>query len=169
MRFTSPARTLLDLAALLNPRALGVAFDRGRDERIVSMREIASVLDRHRGRRGTRLRRSLCAAEAEPTITRSRAERRMLALIGRAGLPRPLVNFRTAGYEVDLYWPDHGLVVEIDGYAFHHRRSEFERDRLREQVLLGAGLRVSRVMGRQIVDHPAEVAARLAAALGAVL
>lgn len=90
-------------------------------------------------------------------------------MISRAGLPRPLVNARVAGYEVDLYWPDRGLVVEVDGYAFHHRRAEFERDRLREQVLLGAGLRVSRVTWPQIVDHPDEVAARLAAALTTVL
>lgn len=59
MAVTSPARTLLDLAAVLTPRALAIAFDRARDERAVSMSEIGSLLERYRGRRGTkRLRAS---------------------------------------------------------------------------------------------------------------
>lgn len=93
----------------------------------------------------------------------------MLDLIARAGLPRPKVNGRVAGYEVDLLWPDHGLVLEVDGHAFDSRPADFERDRRREQDLATAGLRVSRVTWLQIVDEPGALVARLAGALARVL
>jgi very-short-patch-repair endonuclease len=169
MAITSPARTLLDLAAVLHPRALATASDRARDQRIVRGSELSALVDRYPGRRGTRALRDYWEADREPAAARSRAERGVLRLISRAGLPRPQVNARVANYEVDLYWPEHGLVLEVDGYAFHRHRAEFERDRRREQDLLAAGLRVSRVTWRQLIDDPAGVVARLAAALGHVL
>ena len=91
----------------------------------------------------------------------------MVELIERGGLPRPRVNSRVAGHEVDLHWPEAGLVVEVDGYAFHSRPSDFERDHLREQDLAAAGMRISRVSRRQLVEEPEAVLVRLARALEA--
>ena len=45
-------------------------------------------------------------------MTRSVIERRLRALIERAGLPAPQANVQVAGYELDLTWPAHRLVVE---------------------------------------------------------
>ena len=39
----------------------------------------------------------------------------MVQLIELGGLPRPRVNSRVAGHEVDLHWPGAGLVVEVGG------------------------------------------------------
>ena len=52
----------------------------------------------------------------------SDAEERMRALARKAGLPSPLVNVSLHGFEVDFYWPAHGVVVEIDSYGFHTSR-----------------------------------------------
>jgi very-short-patch-repair endonuclease len=99
-----------------------------------------------------------------PQRTRSEAERKLLKIIRDAGLPRPETNTRVAGYEVDFLWRDERLVVELDGWQFHGHRLAFERDREKQQALVAAGLRVSRVTWRQL-DAPLAVAAQLAKSL----
>jgi very-short-patch-repair endonuclease len=71
------------------------------------------------------------------------------------------------GLEVDFFWPDRGLVVEVDGFAFHAHRSAFENDRRRDRILAGEGLTVIRVTWRQLQNEPEKVLARLCMALGA--
>ena len=137
-RLTSPERTLRDL-----PRP------RPRAGRVRAGHVLGLVADRDAGR----------------TITRSEAERRMLALIRAAGLPRPRVNTPLGPYEVDLHWPAERLVVEIDGYAFHSSRAAFERDRLRDADLQARGRRVLRITYRRLTTAPEAVVAALAAAL----
>jgi very-short-patch-repair endonuclease len=64
------------------------------------------------------------------------------------------------GIEVDLHWPEHKLIVEIDGYRTHDQRRAFETDRIRDQRLLVAGWRVARVTDWQMSELLAETAAR---------
>jgi very-short-patch-repair endonuclease len=169
MPFTAPARTLLDLAAVIGRRQLRWALEEARGHRIVRNRDLLPLLARFPRRRGTRALRALLAEDRPPAITRSEAERRMLELIERAELPSPAVNVEVAGHRVDLYWPEQRLVVEVNGYAYHSRPADFERDRRREQDLAAAGMRVSRVTWRQLVERPEAVVARLAGALALVL
>jgi hypothetical protein len=60
--------------------------------------------------------RRLIPRDERETMTRSEAERRLLALIAKAGLPRPHTNVKVHGHEVDLYWPEHRLAVEFDSW-----------------------------------------------------
>jgi very-short-patch-repair endonuclease len=89
----------------------------------------------------------------------------MLDLVRRGGLPEPLTKGRVAGHEVDLLWRSAGLVVEVDGYAWHRGRRAFERDRLRDAELQAAGLRVLRVTWRRIRDQPEALLVTLTRAL----
>ena len=98
----------------------------------------------------------------EPAFTRSEAEARLLELLRRARLPLPEHNVIVDGHEVDMLWRGHGLVVEVDGYAYHSGRASFEHDRARDAEL---GLRVVRITWRQLNDEPEAVVARLARAL----
>jgi very-short-patch-repair endonuclease len=100
-------------------------------------------------------------------MTRSEAERRLLALIRRAGLPLPCTNVEVRGHEVDLYWPEQRLVVEFDGWAYHSTRAAFERDRLKDAEQQLAGERVIRVTHRQLARRPEELVARFATGLAA--
>jgi very-short-patch-repair endonuclease len=162
---TSPARNLLDLATQLDARDLSRAVDEARVNRLASDRSLDEQFSRDPHHRGTTaLRRAL---GEDPALTRSEAERRLLELIRMARLPPPQSNTRVSGYEVDLLWPDHGLIVEIDGYAFHSTRAAFERDRRRDAHLQANGYRVLRVIWRQITDETAELIAVLARATAA--
>ena len=91
----------------------------------------------------------------------------MRSLTRDAALPQPLCNALIHGHRVDFVWPDHKLVIEVDGYQFHGHRSAFERDRRKDQVLIAAGYRVVRVTWLQLCHEPMRVAAVLAAALTA--
>ena len=80
------------------------------------------------------------------------------AYVRRAGCRARAVNVEVAGHEVDALWRDRGLVVELDGYAYHRTRAAFERDRVRDADLQRAGLRVIRVTARRLNDDPVAVA-----------
>ena len=161
LRLTSPARTLLDVAALLPERELMRAVEQAQILRLISRAELLTLLA---GRRSAALRRAI-ESETEPALTRSEAESRLLELVRKARLPSPRTNVKVGAYEVDALWPDRRLIVEVDGFAFHSTRAAFERDRLRDANLHAAGHRVMRVTWRQITHEPEALIARLAAAL----
>jgi very-short-patch-repair endonuclease len=162
---TSPARTLLDLAAIASGKELDRAIEEAQIRRLVTEQSLKEQFERHPRHRGTRALRQ--AIRLEPSFTRSEAERRLLELIRAARLPAPKANIRVAGHEVDVLWPDAKLVVEVDGYAFHSTRAAFERDRRRDGELQAAGYRVLRVTWRQLEDEPEALIAALARTLAA--
>jgi very-short-patch-repair endonuclease len=89
----------------------------------------------------------------------------MLQLCLDHRLPRPQVNRHDGTREVDFRWPDHRLVVEVDGWAYHRTRAAFDSDRARDRALLRAGWRVARFTDRQIARDPNAVAHELTALL----
>lgn len=89
---TSLARTLLDLAAVVDRRTLRRTIDRAEELRVFDLTAIRELLARSRGQRGAhRLATSLAAHEG-PTTTRSAAEERFLAVLQDHGLPQPEAN-----------------------------------------------------------------------------
>jgi len=84
-----------------------------------------------------------------------------LAFVDRYALPRPTVNQRVAGFEVDMLWRAKQLIVELDGRAVHDRSQSFEDDRERDAELTAAGFRVVRVTWQRLRDHPGREAERL--------
>lgn len=162
---TSVARTLLDLAVVVGPKRLERALDQAERLRIFDLAEVEELLERNRGHNGrSRLRRAISRYQY-PEFTRSGLERDFLALIRKAGLPRPSVNTFVAGYEVDMLWEPQRLAVEIDSYEFHGTRRSFEEDRLRDEDLKTAGIDVIRVTGKRIAEDGDLLVKRLAALL----
>lgn len=141
LRLTTPARTLKDLAIVLNPAAL---------ERATNEAEVLGLVPVRAGK---------------PGITRQEAERRLLALLRRAGLSPTKTNIRVGGHEVDALYEPHRLILEVDGYAFHRTRRAFEQDRRRDADLLAIGYRVMRITWRQVTEEPEAVVVRLARSL----
>ena len=148
---TSPARTLLDLATHLSHDQLARATEEAQIHHAISDHSLNEQFSRYPAHRGAaRLKQAIAA---EPSLTRSEAERKLLELIRKAGLPRPETNVRIAGHEVDFLWREQRLVVEVDGYAYHGTRAAFERDRRRDTDLQLAGFRVLRPTWRRIADE----------------
>jgi very-short-patch-repair endonuclease len=164
---TSPARTILDLAADVTPRELEQALAEAYARQLARRSELVSLLARRSPRPGTRALRALLE-DGTPALTRSQAEDRLLGLIRAAELPAPETNIRIGRHEVDFVWRDQRLIVEVDGFRFHSSRSAFERDRRRDAELGTLGFRVARVTWHQIVDEPVALVARLATALAVV-
>jgi very-short-patch-repair endonuclease len=162
---TTPNRTLVDLAETEPARDLERAFDEAITQRLTTYPSVSAAVERSRGRQGVSKIRELLARSMEPTLTRSEAEERCLALIREAALPAPEVNGVIAGHRVDFSWREEALILEVDGYRFHSSRSAFERDRRRDAELQAAGFRVMRVTWRQLTGEPIAVATRLARAL----
>jgi very-short-patch-repair endonuclease len=162
---TVPARTLLDLAGQGDLRDLEQAVAQVERAGLATRADLLQLATRHPHRRGMVAIRALLAAGAEPAFTRSEAETRFLMLVRKAQLPAPATNVALRGYEVDFLWRAEGLVVEIDGFAFHSSSAAFECDRRRDAVLAAAGLRVLRITWRQISQEPEALLVRLAQAL----
>ena len=73
------------------------------------------------------------------------------------------------GFEVDAYWPEHNLIVEVDGYGTHKTRAAFERDRRKDAALTAAGHRVVRITWRRLTTEPIPLSAQFGALLAARL
>jgi very-short-patch-repair endonuclease len=152
---TSPARTLLDIAASATDRQLEVAFDRGIVERLMKPAHVADLLDRAGGHRGrARLAALLEQERGASTMTKSEGEELMLALIRQAGLPDPQVNAPFGKWSLDFYWPAARFVVELDTYGTHGSRYRFERDRRKDNALRRADIEVMRIVRREIKERP---------------
>ena len=81
------------------------------------------------------------------------------------GFPRPLTEVLVAGQIVDCFWPQFGLVVELDSRGYHRHWEQHERDRARDGGVLRAGLRSLRVTHRRITREREELIADLASVL----
>jgi hypothetical protein len=162
---TAPARTLIDFAAVARPLDLAEAVARARLHGLVDDRELHAALERAPMRTGIVDLRRLLKRPENQLLTRSRLERDLIALLTAAGLPLPLTNVWVNGHEVDAYWPEHNLVLEVDSWLYHGSREAFGRDRARDQDHVAHRVRVVPVTDEQIAEHPLQTSARIAEAL----
>lgn len=157
---TTPARTLVDLVAVVHPRQLERAYEQAQVLRLLAAGELEDALARATGRRTQALRAILDAEQRSTTFTRSELEERFLALVRRGRLPEPEVNARLYGYEVDFLWRAQRRVIEVDGYAYHSTRQAATRDRRKDNDLELAGFPVTRFTGDQVTNEPQETLER---------
>ena len=154
---TTPVRTLLDMAAVVDEATLVRAANEARLAGRLPADEFSMLVER-----APRRLRRLLAPSAAPT--RSAFEDAFLRFVRRYGLPLPEVNQRVAGHEVDMLWRRERLIVELDGRTYHDEHA-FERDRERDADLQAAGHRVVRVTWRRLTEAPAREAGRLTSML----
>ena len=164
IRVTTVARTLLDLAGVASTRELARAIDTAERRDLFDLTAVDDLLARARGRRGTSGLRQAVAAW-RPRWTRSELEDRFLALVDEASLPEPqhnvLLQGEVAQHEVDALWPEPGLVVELDSFAYHRTRRDRERDAATDADLELAGYRVMRLTWDEATTHADRTLRRL--------
>ena len=168
---TTPPRTLLDLAAVIDRSRLERAVNEAELLRLADALSLAAVVARHPRRPGVaKIKAILAAGAIGATVTRSELEDRFLEFVDAARLPRPNVNARLqvrGGWiEADCVWAPQRLVAELDGHATHRTAGAYERDRARDRALSAAGWRVVRITWRQLSADAAALAADLRALLG---
>lgn len=163
---TTPARTLLDLAATLDQKPLRAATRRAQSLYRVNVRQLAQTLARHPRRRGAARLAEIIATGPAPT--RSELEDVVLDLILRGGHVHPDVNvpYWIEGRRTipDFRWPDQRLVLEADSTTWHDNPLARADDADRQALLEAHGERVLRVTWAQAIARPGRTLARLRAA-----
>jgi very-short-patch-repair endonuclease len=87
-------------------------------------------------------------------------------LLIRDRVPKPIANVKVLGHEVDAFWPELRLVVEVDGPG-HERPRAKRRDRRRDHERREAGYTVLRFTDVEIEREPAHVLETLHSAMNA--
>ncbi len=165
LRVTSLVRTHLDLAGVLTRRDLERLFEQAQVRHHLKPETLAVEVVCRRGHRGTPNLRALLAGAVDPAAVASVLELRFLALCDRHRLPRPLVNEPLGPWTPDFWWPEHHLVVETDGGAFHRTVAARRRDAAKDEWLRARGITVIRLTWQQVTERPDEAAARIRIAL----
>lgn len=144
-------QTLIDLAAAGHPidRMTHQAAASG----LVSLGALAAFAQGHAGERGVGALRSALAMPH----TRSGWERRFLTWVHSLdALPRPIPNDRIGRMTVDLHWPEHGLVVELDTEQTHGTAWARAADAARDAELGRRGKQILRVSRETFDPHAVE-------------
>jgi uncharacterized protein DUF559 len=144
---TTVSRTLLDVAAMARDGELERAVAQAERLRMYHHRAIQATIARANGHRGVGLLR--LPTSRTPKWTRNEWEAAFLTLLREAGMPEPQTNepFHAPGYghcEPDYHWPEHRVIVELDGFETHGTRAAFHADRAKDAAFTAHGYRVLR-------------------------
>jgi very-short-patch-repair endonuclease len=168
VRFTAPARAAADaargLTRLADVRAVGAAVvQQGR----CTVPDLTAELNGGPRRHSGLLR---IALDEVADGVRSPAEADLRTLVRRTGLPAPLYNARLyLGGRLlavpDAWWPEAGVVAEVDSRAWHLSPAEWEQTMRRHAALTAAGLLVLHFSPRQLRNAPGALVSAIRGAL----
>jgi hypothetical protein len=167
---TTVARTLLDLAEVVERRRLERAFDQAEIMGAFDLRAIEDQIRRNPTRPAARKVKAILDEHyIGSTPTENELEEAFLALCRRAGIRQPEVQqwitLPDGGDPIraDFLWREERVVVETDGARVHGTAQARQRDPRRDQRLTVFGWRPIRAPSRQVFYRPAELEATLAA------
>jgi hypothetical protein len=149
---TNIPRTLVDLAAVLDPPDLARAFHEAVVKHHIKPAAVERILARRHNWPGARKLRRVLGGD-EP-VSLSRLESSFIAAVRRARLPLPETNQLADGRYVDCRWPEERLTVELDSYKAHDTRHAWEQDRQRERQARARGDEFRRYTWRDVVEDP---------------
>ncbi len=165
---TTVARSIVDAAGHLSRPQMANMLAAAERASLLHLASIREVLERVRSRptSGYKLLVDVLTEhlDAGAQLSRSEVEASLRDIAVQAGLPAPQLNRVIAGDEVDAVWPDVGLAVEIDSWAFHRDRRAFVSDRAKLRRLFLRGFVVLPYAAADVVHRPRLVAAELIAA-----
>jgi very-short-patch-repair endonuclease len=157
---TTPVQTLIDLATELKILRLERAVNEADKLDLVDPETLRRSLDSYVGMPGVKTLRTLLDRHTF-RLSDSDLEVFFRPLALAAGFALPLSKAWILGYEVDFWFPDHGLVVETDGLGYHRTPAQQARAVKRDQTHTASGLRVLRFTHWQIAHEPNEATAIL--------
>jgi very-short-patch-repair endonuclease len=153
---TTPVQTLIDLATELKPLRLERAVNEADKHDLVDPETLRRCLHAHTNEPGVK---KLATLLDRHTFRLSDSDLEVLfrPLALAAQLPAPLTKQWILDYEVDFYFPDHGLIVETDGLRYHRTPAQQARMAKRDQTHVAAGFAVLRFTHWQIAHAADEV------------
>ena len=157
---TTPARTLLDLGAVVAVEAVESALEDALMRRLVTFELLGRTLGRlgGPGRRGAGVLRQL-VQERDPTTapTQSVLEDALLRVLRQGGLPRPVRQYQVGGAWVDFAYPGLRLGIEADSGIWHGGRLDVQRNSDKGNALVARGWRVLHFTWGDVRRRPAYV------------
>lgn len=170
---TSIARTMFDIAEVVDRRALERAYDQAEMMGVFNLRALEDQIARHPTRPAACAVKSVLEEHyVGSTGTWSVLEEAFLALCRRLGLPAPSVNrwidLGDGGtmIQADFVWFEQRVIVETDGRRVHGTHQARERDPRRDQRAIVAGWTPIRTTWRQVTRRPRELEPTLLALVG---
>jgi predicted transcriptional regulator of viral defense system len=171
---TTVARTLLDLADVVERRRLERAFDQAEIMGAFDLMAIEDQLRRNPTRPAARKVRALLDEHyIGSTLTESELEELALALCRRIPIPKPEVQRWLVlpdggpALRPDFTWVKQRVILEADGDRVHGTRQARERRNIRDQRLIVHGWRPLHASARQLTQGSGELESTLMALLSA--
>lgn len=170
---TSPARTLVDLAAVVGNEDLELALDDALHRRVTTLAKIDGTMSalETRGRKGlAELDRLLSELRDCPRVP-TKFERILAKVLTARPLPRfskeyPVVVDGRVIARIDFAYPEQRVGVEADSFKWHSSPEAVRRDRDRSNALTQLGWRMHRATWWDAKDRPSEVQTAVASLLG---
>lgn len=163
---TSVARTVVDLARVLEFRAGVVAADSALHQGLTSKEDLRAVLATCR--RWPGIERAAEVVEFADGLTESPLESIARVVIRDTGLPPPQLQVWVGGDEVigraDFYWPQYKTIVEVDGAKKFANPQRAIGQLRRDKMLSEAGFEVLHFSWYEITQMPEYVARSIRAA-----
>ena len=167
---TNPGMTLVDVAGLVSPTVLEIAFEDSLRRRLTSIAHLKWLCQGRQGKaaKGIAVLRSLLGDNHVPT--ESAFETQLLQAIRRAGLPPPERQYQVHSNNefiarVDFAYPWAKVAIEADSYRFHSGRESWESNLDRRNKLTSLGWLVIHVTHRQMNSSMDELVRRIVDAL----
>jgi very-short-patch-repair endonuclease len=153
IRYTSPPRTVFDLASVLNDDRLESVIEQVLHDGLMTIPTLRATGARlrQRGRDGSaRFGRVIESRPAWLRPVDSDLELRVERAIIEAGLPRPLRQYPVQlpsgeTFRLDFYWPDNREALEVDHITWHGGRFEATADKRRDRLLRQLGIHTTRI------------------------
>jgi hypothetical protein len=137
---------LIELAARERPAELDRLITQAVRKRIFELDAMEAALQRHAHSPGVgKLKTALAAYRPKP----ERASGFEIAFDGflaeHPEIPDPMRNVHFGIWELDCYWPQHRLAIELDGRDWHTAVRDAEKDKIKDTKLQREGIRVMRI------------------------
>jgi hypothetical protein len=167
LTFSSAPRMLVELAPHETREELDRLITEAARKRLLDPQRVGVALERHAGRTGIGDLRAALAAYRPTPADKSGFEREFAHWITtHPRIPPPERNVYLDGWELDFYWPDHGVVAETDGERYHMLPQDRERDYRKDAWLQRRRIAVLRVGEFRFEDDRQGVLEDLLALLG---
>jgi very-short-patch-repair endonuclease len=159
IRVTTPARTIVDIAPRLTDVQLTNLIHEARRNRDLPNRELSRLY--------ALCPRAADVYDSEEAPSRSIFQHEFKAFLIERDLPIPEFEAPWHGYEVDAFYEDYRLIVELDGYLDHSQPDRFEADRERDALAIELKFDTLRITWKRLKRRPGPLARQFRAILAA--